>query len=1150
MRVNIVNQRKEEDDDDDYVDVNVDDDDDDDDDDDEDVDDDIDEGDDQEYEWPMLAAWHRPWRLRRRAVAVQRERWVSGKQHGTAQLAQLAHFHEDVGDVVMALAKETRWQHAVELARRQPYWRTYQNAIEACRRGLQWDWCVQLLKEMQIHSYRPGATAYGMVASTLGRSTQWSKALQVIQDMKGGDVPLNLKIFSAVLSGCGQAKEWQVAISVLADAEQHQLQLDTVSCNAAMTACKHSTWEVCQYLLRSMALRQLKPSVVTLAQLVESYGHGMRWAEALETLQGAHRFSLQPDVVLINATAAAVVRGSGWPSALSLFEELPTRSLRADLVTANTLLTTWQVASGWQETLQVLQSFPRWSLRPTTISYNTTMTSALRGQHWPLVLELMAEMRQRKLQFSDSSFNVLASVYEQNSAWEDALQCLAVADQEGLQLSSLTMAVVVSACRKAMQWQQVMALLEDLQDSHLDDVFRAAHMASCVDAGDLPSALAAYRELPLRGARARQEWYVLDLHDLQPEEARLAVRCALLDLVQPKPWPPSGLTFITGRGRHSEGGQSILQPAVLQLLQELQVEAHQNEGRVRIPLRSLMDFVGGIKSVLRDESLKPIMNLKTNAKACTVALEIVRWVGCAMSNTISEKLDGFTFHRSNIHERRRLATFARLFPLFCFLGVVACAAVSFALSERMLWGTPRWRRWLAVLNVSLCLGMSYSGLLCLLGIRKVAQELRSEAVEVVQERRSDDWNWGELGQKPNFETEVMGKYSVKLCACQIQHSPTMFARIIALVFVAAAGRRHTESLDQLKPEEVVEKVEEKTIEAIESISPPVGGDDGKLIPLSASFQVAPTMGEMPVKTKLTLSLSHEPSPAADSLSIICHLTAKDAAAAEKFAEEMTGLWLMALSMSPSPSSVFLNFTSKGRRVEAKMFNIPKPPTSMDSAKRMADSIGHVNVTVDVESDMQEILAHLSNETVLYEEVYKGFRYSVDATLTRALEKMATAYATPTNPQVPGPAVVIRKLFSLLTGASADVKVAFDDTVRQELIRSMPVLNMKYGTLVAMYKQMVTQFPVAWRGSPIAKKLLDVLHSMESIETLDTVELTGIPDLKVLAVSNSTAGAFEFTAKLLKDAGVEGVLLNTTAPVVIPVTLPPELADLAKPNGSS
>lgn len=29
----------------------------------------------------------------------------------------------------------------------------------------------------------------------------------------------------------------------------------------------------------------------------------------------------------------------------------------------------------------------------------------------------------------------------------------------------------------------------------------------------------------------------------------------------------------------------------------------------------------------------------------------------------SSTLCGYTFHRSNIHERRRLATFARLFPL-------------------------------------------------------------------------------------------------------------------------------------------------------------------------------------------------------------------------------------------------------------------------------------------------------------------------------------------------------------------------------------------------------------------------------------------------------------------------------------------------------
>ena len=42
-------------------------------------------------------------------------------------------------------------------------------------------------------------------------------------------------------------------------------------------------------------------------------------------------------------------------------------------------------------------------------------------------------------------------------------------------------------------------------------------MASLVDAGDLATALATYREKPLRGRSCRH----IDLHNLQPEEVRV-----------------------------------------------------------------------------------------------------------------------------------------------------------------------------------------------------------------------------------------------------------------------------------------------------------------------------------------------------------------------------------------------------------------------------------------------------------------------------------------------------------------------------------------------------------------------------------------------------------------------------------------------------
>ena len=98
--------------------------------------------------------------------------------------------------------------------------------------------------------------------------------------------------------------------------------------------------------------------------------------------------------------------------------------------------------------------------------------------------------------------------------------------------------------------------------------------------------------------------------------------------------------------------------------------------------------------------------------------------------------------------------------------------------------------------------------------------------------------------------------------------------------IAAGGRRQTDS--HLTPE--VGQAEENTAEALESITP--HGGDGHLISLSASFQVAPTVGDMPVKTKVTLFMSHG-SPAASELCIERQLIAKDEVSATHFAQALT-----------------------------------------------------------------------------------------------------------------------------------------------------------------------------------------------------------------------------------------------------------------------
>eukprot|EP00930_Biecheleria_cincta_P040559 TRINITY_DN27785_c0_g1_i1.p1 TRINITY_DN27785_c0_g1~~TRINITY_DN27785_c0_g1_i1.p1 ORF type:complete len:612 (-),score=69.08 TRINITY_DN27785_c0_g1_i1:13-1848(-) len=87
----------------------------------------------------------------------------------------------------------------------------------------------------------------------------------------------------------------------------------------------------------------------------------------------------------------------------------------------------------------------------------------------------------------------------------------------------------------------------------------------------------------------------------------------------------------------------------------------------------------------------------------------------------------YNFHRCNIHERRRAALCARCFPLLCFLSVIVIAAFGFVMCPSILLALC------AFLNLTLCLGMSSSGLFCLLGIRFIAKELKHEGASVEED---------------------------------------------------------------------------------------------------------------------------------------------------------------------------------------------------------------------------------------------------------------------------------------------------------------------------------------------------------------------------------------------------------------------------------
>eukprot|EP00435_Cladocopium_sp_Y103_P063013 s1584_g24.t1 len=192
----------------------------------------------------------------------------------------------------------------------------------------------------------------------------------------------------------------------------------------------------------------------------------------------------------------------------------------------------------------------------------------------------------------------------------------------------------------------------------------------------------------------------------------------------------------------------------------------------------------------------------------------------------------------------------------------------------------------------------------------------------------------------------------------------------------------------------------------------------------------------------------------------------------KDAGQSEGVPLQCPTLSEGDEScddVTFEFSAPGRQVLIKVKGFPKEATQhfVAAVEGFASNLGHVNASMDLDVDMREVMAHLSNDTVLYEELYKGIRYSVDASLSKALENLLASKIPDTT--VPGApfsgkvtrldkVAVARKLFSLFTGASADVKEHYNTTAGSfEFLSKLA----KDAGLVEVLRNTSTMFPPAY-----------------------------------------------------------------------------------------
>jgi pentatricopeptide repeat domain-containing protein 1 len=61
---------------------------------------------------------------------------------------------------------------------------SYNAAISACEKGLQWEKALHFLSEMRTQGLQPDVISYNAAISACEKGLQWEKALQLLSEMK------------------------------------------------------------------------------------------------------------------------------------------------------------------------------------------------------------------------------------------------------------------------------------------------------------------------------------------------------------------------------------------------------------------------------------------------------------------------------------------------------------------------------------------------------------------------------------------------------------------------------------------------------------------------------------------------------------------------------------------------------------------------------------------------------------------------------------------------------------------------------------------------------------------------------------------------------------------------------------------------------
>eukprot|EP00434_Breviolum_minutum_P027986 symbB.v1.2.024761.t1/scaffold2368.1/size81091/4 len=207
---------------------------------------------------------------------------------------------------------------------------TFNAVLSTCQKSGQWQRALSILSFLVTYN------SYDLISynSAIACGEEWEWAIQLLKDLQCNALEANDVTCSAVISACGQSREWELGLYLLKESAQNRTCSiitfnsaisNSITYTSTISACeKGQRWQWAMHFMNEMKSRILKCNSIAYYAVVRACESQHQWQKALELFATFEESSLQGNVLTSSVAFSASEEGLKFRRASQLLEQIQT----------------------------------------------------------------------------------------------------------------------------------------------------------------------------------------------------------------------------------------------------------------------------------------------------------------------------------------------------------------------------------------------------------------------------------------------------------------------------------------------------------------------------------------------------------------------------------------------------------------------------------------------------------------------------------------------------------------------------------------------------------------------------------------------------------------------------------------------------------